>query len=798
MPNPDPVIPENLPPAPVSGSSSDAVPGGVVVPDHQLIRRVGKGGYGEVWLARNMMGTYRGVKLIYRSNFDNDRPFERELAGIERYEPISRTHPGLMSILHIGGSLERGYFYYVMEVADDAVSGRTIYPEVYDPKTLSRELARRGRLPFGECLNIVLILTAALAHLHSHSLLHRDLKPSNIVFIDGVPKLADIGLVARMGEPATFVGTEGYIPPEGPGSPMADIYSLGKVIYEMSLGKDRHHFPELPSDLYHCKDADPLMRLNEVVLKACDRDPARRYQSAAEMYEAVSSLQSPQMLAPPPATSSSPPATSTTTRRIAILFKSNLQPDGYVSNMLQEQLAHHDCRIFVDRDLLTGVELMQKIEANLRQSDAVIAVLSEQSSQSEMIAYEMEMVREAALEQHGKPRLFSVLVCLTEPLPEPVAAWAAGAPRFHWEGPQDDEPVCTQLLAALDATPTTGLRRPVLESVGGAVPLDSAYYVERPTDLDFQAAIGRRDGIVLLKGARQMGKTSLLARGLQQARRQGSRVVLTDFQKLHAGHLTSIDRFFMALGEYLADQLELDSLPQDVWDKRRSPNTNFERFLRREVLGKLPAPLVWGLDEVDRLFHCSFASEVFGLFRSWHNERALDPSGPWSRLTLAMAYATEAHLFITDINQSPFNVGTRLVLEDFSVEELAELNRRYENPLHGASNIQQLHDLVGGQPYLCRSALNRLATGSVSFSELMAEADRDEGLFGDHLRRMLLLLAKDPQLTQAVREILQGKGPVSTEHFYRLRSAGVMTGDSQTDVRPRCRLYASYLRRHLL
>ena len=76
---------------------------------------------------------------------------------------------------------------------------------------------------------------------------------------------------------------------------------------------------------------------------------------------------------------------------------------------------------------------------------------------------------------------------------------------------------------------------------------------------------------------------------------------------------------------------------------------NFERYLRREVLGKIEAPLVWGLDEVDRLFTCDFGSEVFGLFRSWHNERALDPAGPWSRLTLAIAYATEAHLFITDL-----------------------------------------------------------------------------------------------------------------------------------------------------
>src|SRR5688572_10697247 len=68
-----------------------------------------------------------------------------------------------------------------------------------------------------------------------------------------------------------------------------------------------------------------------------------------------------------------------------------------------------------------------------------------------------------------------------------------------------------------------------IESIGGAVPLDSAFYIVRPADEEFRAAIARQDSIVLIKGARQMGKTSLLARGLQQERQAGSKVVLTDF-----------------------------------------------------------------------------------------------------------------------------------------------------------------------------------------------------------------------------------------------------------------------------
>ena len=153
----------------------------------------------------------------------------------------------------------------------------------------------------------------------------------------------------------------------------------------------------------------------------------------------------------------------------------------------------------------------------------------------------------------------------------------------------------------------------------------------------------------------------------------------------------------------------MDIVVTDVWNPKRGPSMNFERFLRREILGKLPGSLIWGLDEVDRLFSCNFGSEVFGLFRSWHNERSLDPTGPWQKLTLAIGYATEAHMFISDMNQSPFNVGTRLVLADFTSDQVWELNGRHGSPLHDQRELQAFYDLVGGQPYLTRRGLHELA-----------------------------------------------------------------------------------------
>jgi hypothetical protein len=225
---------------------------------------------------------------------------------------------------------------------------------------------------------------------------------------------------------------------------------------------------------------------------------------------------------------------------------------------------------------------------------------------------------------------------------------------------------------------------------------------------------------------------------------------------------------------------------------------NFERFLRRRILSNVSQHLIWGMDEVDRLFSCSFASEVFGLFRSWHNERSLNPSGPWKNLTLAIAYATEAHLFITDMNQSPFNVGTRLVLTDFNLEQVAELNQRYGSPLPQAAELERFYRLLGGQPYLTRRGLQEMAEHGLKFSDLEQQASADEGPFGDHLRRILVSLVQDDALCQVVRGVLAGRRSCAPEIFYRLRSAGVMSGQSAGEIRPRCSLYEIYLRRHLL
>jgi serine/threonine protein kinase len=241
-----------------------------VIPDHTLLRPIGRGAYGEVWLARNVMAVLRAVKIVERQQFDSDRPYEREFAGIQRYEPVSRLADGLVHVLHVGRNDPEGYFYYVMELADSAndecrmtndeppgQSATGIHSsfaiqnsEFYSPRTLRSDLKRLHRLPIADCLHVALDVVSGLGKLHEHGLVHRDVKPGNIIFVNGRAKLADIGLVSIHGEGRTFVGTEGYIPPEGPGSPGADIYALGMALYEAVTGYPPDRFPKVPPEWF--------------------------------------------------------------------------------------------------------------------------------------------------------------------------------------------------------------------------------------------------------------------------------------------------------------------------------------------------------------------------------------------------------------------------------------------------------------------------------------------------------------------------------------------------------------------
>ena len=248
----------------------------------------GEGSYGKVWLVRNATGQLQALKEIQRAKFKDPSPYEREFKGIKSYKPLSSDRPGLLHIDHVNANESEGYFYYVMELGDALNIGWEQRGETYIPCDLASFCTQKDgkRLPARECLHIGIVLLDALDFLHKHGLVHRDIKPSNVIFVNGQPKLADVGLVREVSPEPTYVGTEFYMPPppESPGTKSADIYAMGKLLYVISTGKQAKSFSELSTTL---AGKPEFMRLDEIICQACQPAADQRYADAAAMLAAL-------------------------------------------------------------------------------------------------------------------------------------------------------------------------------------------------------------------------------------------------------------------------------------------------------------------------------------------------------------------------------------------------------------------------------------------------------------------------------------------------------------------------------
>jgi hypothetical protein len=259
----------------------------------------GEGAYGKVWIAKSNKGEWKAVKVVYIASFDGrSEPYEREFQGVCRYYPISGKHPGLVHINFISEKLP-DKFYYIMELGDSIEPGWKREPAKFKPDDLaSRRLRMPGkRLSVADSVQVGIAASEALHFLHSNGLTHRDIKPQNVIFFNGVPKLADPGLVAEIRPPdktRTSIGTPGYMPPpsEAPGTPQADVYALGMLLYVLSTGREPGLFPDFSTSLVeNIQDIDYLA-LNKIILKACHPDPNCRYSSAFDMNQALIHIQS--------------------------------------------------------------------------------------------------------------------------------------------------------------------------------------------------------------------------------------------------------------------------------------------------------------------------------------------------------------------------------------------------------------------------------------------------------------------------------------------------------------------------
>jgi hypothetical protein len=344
----------------------------------------------------------------------------------------------------------------------------------------------------------------------------------------------------------------------------------------------------------------------------------------------------------------------------------------------------------------------------------------------------------------------------------------------------------------------SALKPPLLET--GAMPPDSPYYIERQVDRKIHELLETPGATVTVKGYRQSGKSSVLARLHARAIESGRACCILDFQGLDAEMFRSTKEFFPALAQNIADGLEVDVDSGADWSVRRGAKQNLRIFLEKHILALLDRPVLLLFDEADLAFpYPEVREELFSTLRFWHNLRANKLNlKTWKRVGLVVAHSTEPGLWISALNQSPFNVAHEFTLDDFKAKEVGGLDVSYGHKLRGEAEGNALMELVGGHPHLVRLALYTMATEPCSFAVLEAAAVNEDGPFATHLGHMLNILYNDDSLLRAVRKILKYGKCDDERIFHRLWSVGLIRGETRHKVWLRYKIYDRYFRKKLL
>ena len=511
--------------------------------------------------------------------------------------------------------------------------------------------------------------------------------------------------------------------------------------------------------------------------------------------------------------------------RLFICYKRHADPDRQLANHLHDFLTAQGHDVFIDTGMRTGTAWLEKIDQEISSSDFMIVLLSKASADSELVKAEINRAYEHR-QSLGRPNILPVRIAYEGLLPYAIAAFLNPLQYVVWHSDADNERVGYDILAAIEgrlpdqapvrATSLVGstavsedgrivsddesLHPPLpqfdprflgdMEAPGGAVKPGDKLYIERKADELLRSEVLKSGSTTTIRAARQTGKSSLLIRGIQHAREHGARVAYLDMALVDQEYMKKPEVFLRYLAEFIVCELGLDIAHLDkVWSSSLGPQNKLTHLMKDHVLPASDARIVLAMDEVDRLLQTPFHSDFFGMLRAWHNTRALDDR--WNKLNIVMVISTEPHLLITDM-QSPFNVGLRLYLEDFNEAQVRDLNQRHGSPVQ-PSDLSSLMDLLSGHPYLTRKALYVLVTEHWNFPDLLRVAASDQGPFGDHLRHLHWLLRDEPDLREALKQIIRQEHCTDDERFFRLLRAGLVKGSGEV-CKCRCDLYRLYFK----
>jgi len=467
--------------------------------------------------------------------------------------------------------------------------------------------------------------------------------------------------------------------------------------------------------------------------------------------------------------------------RVFISYKNGAEPDEGLADYFAQNLVQKNHQVFIDRKIEIGQEWPTVIKHELEQAEALIVLLSEHAITSEMIIEEVTIAHQLK-KQRGTPIILPVRLAYTGDLPYDLGAMLGRIQYAFWTKVGDEVNILERLHQALvtnqpfQEEPPERQNEPTiaLATDGNETQPDKKLISPLPAfDPRWLEKLDSPGGAIRLQSPFYISIFSVLTINI-------SRTL----------------RFFLRhLADLIAYKLKTKRPPDHYWQTPLGPKDKLTEFLSSEILVHAAAPLILLLDEVDRLFdfaHCR--DDFFGLLRSWHNNRAFDPL--WDKLSLVLAYSTEAFMFIADLNQSPFNIGEAFEVNDLDHAEVEELNRRHGSPLK-AEELDDMMELLHGHPFLTRKAFYDVVTEKLSFPILLNRATDDDGPFGDHLRRYLWHFNAQPEVSLAMKAVIQNQACPTDQLFYQLRSAGLVLGNNRNNVKPRCGLYARYFARHL-
>lgn len=485
-----------------------------------------------------------------------------------------------------------------------------------------------------------------------------------------------------------------------------------------------------------------------------------------------------------------------------------LEPSFDLVQQLSSQLEARGHSVFIaGEETRQPANWFERFTEELEQCDCYVLLLSPQAAISEVIVEEIRYVWEL-YHARNKPRILSIQVGTGVVLQPDIHDYLVEFQAQKWTSENDTSAIVEAILNApanskKSSTVDDVIPKPIPaepELPTGQVPLASTFYIERPPiEVQCYQEIMHPGALIRIKAPRQMGKTSLMARILEQARKQDYRTVHLSFQLATSDVLSNVDKLMRWFCLWVSRSLHLPNQLADYWDDIFDGNYNSTSYFEQYLLAAANSPLVIGLDEVDRVFaYPEIANDFFGLLRAWY-ERAKygdRDSDTWKKLRLIVIHSTEVYIPM-NLNQSPFNVGLSIELPEFAVNQVQDLTQRYQ--LDWTPNqVEALMRLVGGHPYLVRMAMYHVAYQAIAFEQVLEQAITEAGIYSDHLRRLLWNLEQHPELANAFRDVVTAKAPVSLKSIltFRLNSLGLVTL-ANNHVIPRCELYRQYFCKHL-